>query len=847
MSGNLSVFDLWGTGKFYIYNQLGTMDATKVSDISLPQILVLPPSDSNKQPYVIGKKDIRLDDILRKISGKYVFDLSNTISMRRLLALLYEQKRPAHCKINLRDWFHAINPLTNDSGIRESSEIVIPVPDRLSVDAQDILLGSSNSGLGQKCTLLWRSVAAFLGNAERLPETLRVGDKIAVVDVEATGTTISYLWLDECDGHHVPAHRLFMDSDTGTRQKTNYPFDDRILPESIQSSIPYAMENGMLVPHSGTNITLINPLDGLMKLNRADCRAIIAIGRFSKAGEDYLRFNFNNTIFDRTGESIAYGAACFANCKQNGITAYYDECEALSLVVAGRDEKYSFKVLIKENQKLRSGLRISGETVDGIFLQPGSKSADFYLRLGRIDRNGKLKSYSQPYEIPDEMKKDLHGKPIELLLQPSLVAGQGRANVEIVPKNRRYVSFIPPVFLDWEEMKDSGITLNLLEETMERSFPPDIPYPRKVSSYYLPYGVLNNIRYFLNDESLLTCDNLNHSQWPNTNRNNVSRFIRLNTFGVPVSDDDGLPRNPEHRALCERFFRELDKRYLKTESSSLITSAAWTYHPEYVPHIMESVREHARHMKSFRNNLGLQPGEASFFANMFTSKSDALLFMHAFFEKLSTGDYYNGVTNANNWYRAAYQVLMSNNSIFSEITKKDMYTAFALMICSYYANKDSTVIHSNIVKVLCFSLKYRQYSSGFCKSDESGELTLDGCFFILLNLLSSDYSIQAVEDYLNRYLQLLSLDNRSPSVQQIIRVYKSIGSKLAERTIIQNIFNEYYTNEEIKRIESKLEISRDDIRKMAKVNSVYFPGTWANILNKYLNGKGNLNIPVSDL
>ena len=865
MSDVFAVMDLWGTGTCGCYSASGETDAAIMNNetVVLHPILVCPESNTNRQNYVMSENQVLLDDcIVENNDGTFLISTGNMISLDKIITSLYESEYRKG-KDKLQSW--ARGELQYLPALGKSSEFIIPVPDRLTVDSQTVVIDALRTGLGKNCTLLWRSVAAYLGNRKRFPIQLRKNDKVAVVDIEKTGITISYLWIDieRKRGELIPAHRLFYDSESGKRKAENYPYDVHQQSSVYTVSMPYQLDNGMLIPAVKRKKSVHNIDAAVDSLYRCQCSAVIVIGKIGEPLKQTITARFHNTVFDENEESILYGCACFANCIQHKIVSYYDECEALSLVVTTKNEQYHFKTLIEDSKKLESGLFIHGKTVDGVFLNAGSTAVDFYLRLGPAVRYGRLKSISQPYSVPEDLKAELHGKSIELELKPALVAGQGRATVDISPKESKYKSIIPDVRLDWELMKEARdksipITVEYLEENMQRSFPPDIPYA-KAKDYISP-SIGNYIRGFISNPNSNPAINLNSPVWPNQNKKDVSKFVKLNTFGVPVTGYDGLPSYGRYgKEIYYHFFDAVDRNF--SSGSGLMKVAAWTYHPDSFPRIMEYVRSHLKRMvRGSGGNMVLPPEEASFIANMFVTGDDALLFMSAFQKKISR--MYSGgiVTGGNNWYRAAYQIMMSNPEIFNQIMKngnEDLYKILNALIYFYYANASSRryIVCSTICKVLCFLLKARSVDSSFCKAGEEDVLSFDSCYFALLNLLSSAGNPEVVKEAIRKYNRLLGIQTKSADVKSIISVFEKVFMYLGKEIQFPELRSsliEYYDI-----LIGKVERSDENIGLRKIIDSIYkrnngFAGNtkisqWGGILNNYLNGKGNLNIPVAAL
>ena len=412
---------------------------------------------------------------------------------------------------------------------------------------------------------------------------------------------------------------------------------------------------------------------------------------------------------------------------------------------------------------------------------------------------------------------------------------------------KRIVAGRAPNATDWEKMEDSDKTLETLESEMERSFPPDIPYVRKKSGY-LTDSVYLPIRCFILNNAFLQGADINKSVWAHPAAKDITRFERYNTFGVPTEDDDGLPEDPDQKETCLKFLNTIDERFEVAHSSDLITLAAWTYHPLQVPHVTEYVRKYIRDLgqRCSTKYFKLDAGKASFCANMFTSQDDGVLFMKAFFRKLSTGSFEQGVSGANHWYRAAYQIMMSNPDVF-EILAQDLsqiYTTLNMLISSYYSSQSGSGIRSNICKILCFMMKLRSVYSEFCKQDENDVISVDGSYYILLNMLSSN-GTEPVRLFIDRYISLLNISDYKDS--EVLLIYKAIGLKLSQRQAFEKCFYQYLSESVLMNV--GLLHDESVLRNIARRNDSCFGDVkrWGSILNLYLNGKGNLNIPTADL
>ena len=189
---------------------------------------------------------------------------------------------------------------------------------------------------------------------------------------------------------------------------------------------------------------------------------------------------------------------------------------------------------------------------------------------------------------------------------------------------------------------------------------------------------------------------------------------------------------------------------------------------------------------------------------------------------------------------------MSNPDVF-EILAQDLsqiYTTLNMLISSYYSSQSGSGIRSNICKILCFMMKLRSVYSEFCKQDENDVITVDGSYYILLNMLSSN-GTEPVRLFIDRYISLLNISDYKDS--EVLLIYKAIGLKLSQRQAFEKCFYQYLSESVLMNV--GLLHDESVLRNIARRNDSCFGDVkrWGSILNLYLNGKGNLNIPTADL
>ena len=81
----------------------------------------------------------------------------------------------------------------------------------------------------------------------------------------------------------------------------------------------------------------------------------------------------------------------------------------------------------------------------------------------------------------------------------------------------------------------------------------------------------------------------------------------------------------------------------------------------------------------------------------------------------------------------------------------------------------------------------------------------------------------------------------------MLLIYKAIGLKLSQRQAFEKCFYQYLSESVLMNV--GLLHDESVLRNIARRNDSCFGDVkgWGSILNLYLNGKGNLNIPTADL
>lgn len=744
---NIGIYDLAVNQKYYMQASSGTMFSNPVFDMPIHPLLVIPrDEDSNRAPYIVSKDDLVLDDMIvsrhydvdkGSISG-YGFDFSRVHSidkmMHGLILPIQEKALPdvPDCRSfrlhkdgkveyqryggYLRHWFYAQNELVSQyvdsqKDIADAAYTIIPITERFDVDAQEYLI-RANSTSGSKTALIWRSVAACIGVEEQLKANgLHEGSIVYVFDFNNLSNTVSKITMHELDGRLIPGHHLFKRTGQDTYDKTNYPIDKySIINDNLNYDFPYDTDSNGLIP--AKPLRRISYTGTIDLEEQAEFLILIGDVSYSQINQLKQEVSEDRVYRDLYGESVVIGAGRFANRMDHHIVSYYDECEELSLAIINADEEVELKTLIEASSKLTGGLAVKGKPIEGVGLNTASPVVDFYLLLGKRGRDVPLKVLSQ--ELHASTKLQNNARKIPLVLNPSLVAGQGRAKVQVDTLRPEDSEFFQSVYLDWENMKDAvdektrtPITVEFLEETMERSFPTSLPAVcmnlSKFRSKFRKFEM-----YTQYPIGPFPAADINYPSMPNRGiKKGVDQFVRENVFGNPRSDRD-LPISNRERDACIRFFKVLNEQYLSNlNDSRYITPISWTYHSEYFPEFMDSIRSK---LKGIANGScgGLAIQELSACANMLENDSDLILFMEAFFKIVHK---YNAIMH---WLRVGYQVLMYNTTFLKYIDIDKVYICIDDVL-AYLPHSRSTVTVNTVLSFFIFLLKVRRYHPSFCK------------------------------------------------------------------------------------------------------------------------------------
>ena len=255
--------------------------------------------------------------------------------------------------------------------------------------------------------------------------------------------------------------------------------------------------------------------------------------------------------------------------------------------------------------------------------------------------------------------------------------------------------------------------------------------------------------------------------------------------------------------------------------------------------------------------------QASFCANMLQKNDDIILFFKAFAAKLGGSGSFTGAQRTNNWLRPAYQLLMYHTAFLGEIDSILVENLLIGLVATYYTESESINIRSNICRTLLFLLKRRRYDHNFCKEDIDGNRN-SGYLHAVINLLTVRGDAPLYKWQGSRRLNNNIKNATNLFIWKYIHITNCTNSKIRYlyKTVMDNLFPEknyqVFVNlltskmpENIKDMEDYIISTKNSYLDLTvfrnKISSsCLVDDDWGEIVNKYLNGRGNLDIPVGD-
>lgn len=653
----------------------------------------------------------------------------NNTSLLTLTEIMYDLCFAVNYRNEIYDYFKGVKSLISAKIIEEKinvDETILLVPDALPLEGQEVLL----SCFGRyKTRLLWHSMAIALGMEKAL---LRIAEKekIAIVDeFSDIGTFCSKIEIKKEDGRAIPCHKIYKKAN-GIINTKWYMKDQEV---TLTKHLVYNVKEDRLSAsyrQFGSDKAITFDLCSLpkekeifpLKLPPLKIKNASLIISSKHSGEIYKEHGTMIISTDVATEAYA-GALKFVDYVSRGEVPYYDECESFSVICQNNKEELYYFELVKESSYLPGGKKIDGNVIDTLFIPKGTNHADFYFHLGGIkDYEAQLKLYFQEFPI-----QGLLGENRRLRLTPSVIPGQGYA--EIVIEDYDKVKLFSPISLDWKNMKPAinkkgkPITKRILEQELERTFPPDVP---PVRSRYVT-GTTDGMDWVLfrlvNKKDFSV--KLNNSIWPHINDSSrgVDRFVRQNTFGSYVKKEGNTFRFPNAPGIKNEEYVEAiklaAKGYLNGNADNL-NCIAWSYlrydlNGEMIPELTKVAKKVIGDLKT--NPSFTCPAEhASFIANMTVTEKEFEEIFSRFQDVLILKGGKIG-----NWCRAMYQVLMYTPFIYSDNKKISDCANYCMKRLVGYLEHEAAKYAwksvDNILRVMLYLLRRRVIDKKYYKKD----------------------------------------------------------------------------------------------------------------------------------
>lgn len=805
---NYKVLDLFSTILLFS-TKLSEYSEYKLIDKKMldPLFVYIKDNKDNKRSFAMNARNLIFDDIISLDSKRQpFFDYSKIFHISKILAGLQYQINnlaEAHAfsvgaldntdsttyKEYLAQWYESELKLNKQQFLSDGvfATNIIPIPDNYSPESQDLILKAL--GGSRQTKLVWRSIAAFIALENQIKNNpyIKNNDIVTVIDNNNLGCIVTELVVYRENGRVIPGKK---DSNSYTKEKRYTGVgENSSLPQFyqkliIKSDLNYSkFYSGIYNGEDVIQIDLRNEeftksvrykpqLPVIHYYPNEKVKMIISIGK--EPSIDIIDNNQNIVLCNN--ESLIEGATKFVQRIEKQEIAYYEECQQLNMVVQTTQEEIHINEIVPRNGKIPGGIRKDFKPIEGLSILTSNKTINFYILLATEDRTVQLKKLEQNLSFSFDHLDSVEKLPI--IVKPYFIPGQGQPKFVVEPKEQIQGVEFNPIEIDWANINDAftepgiiysdslgskyktlkpfPITVEFLEDTIERSFPVDIPPVECNKTSFL--GLRNKIHnaLFGNDNSTIFYEiaTLNSSRWPNKDSFGMQRFLRTNIFGSVKSKNEGYPKNPEDKELSITFFKYLNERALSCQNDNdylkYLTKIAWTYHGEFFKEILERTLNDV--YTAGLNQKSVSSQKLTLCVNLISHDNEKLIILFiAFMNRIKNSD------SLSNWLRIGYQLFMYNTSFLEKIKKKNLHDCVESLIYDY-PHVPWPNAANDIMKILLFMLKYRRYDSTFLRSKETDESDTDSILYSRikqeiitpsLEYLNTERWAKILEDYLD--------------------------------------------------------------------------------------------------
>ena len=666
----------------------------------LSDVLICPESTErrNQPPYIqnCNKPFIRdLVDENGNFSYSHCAILGDFLQMEAL-------NSPEKKKL-LENYFASLKAYSSDFYYPADKNVIL-IPDNYNAVLQELILRSCPFPR-QNTYLLWRSVAACLGNIEKLQ-----GKKtVAIHDVQQSYYDVSVLNLVQDASLLVPQRKAYCP------ESVSYPkHNDAVTRATFEPDNEfyrytyYGLESECIVWDSNAEqFTLKNFSSSSKPWIPTDVRdGVIVVG---------AKTNDLFSSLDEEGFSLSDGAALYVARKCNGMPTYYDECKGLYIVVQDLENETIFsKELIAPNEKCMGGVEIEGLLNTDCFIEKGTENVRFFL--------GEEKGDDVPLKILDHHFKIGRMKFREpLKLYPSMIPGQGIATVRVEGCEQ-----LPrPVMLDLLDMAEPtpSETVNSLRAKIEHSYPVDIPHIR--ASVQMWENIESKVQLYLKDRK----DRGIFKNWSYATPNaaGINKLARINVFGT-----DELPKAEFDFERLFRFmvedYKQCKKRNEGDAVNAILTMIAHTYQGNNP--IFSCVKEDLLSQIIACANgeiTGANISTMTACAYLLRTEKELKTYFDCYLKKaehLCNGvfvswekEIMSDLSGLYYWNRALYELMISNGNMLQMISTKDCDRCMnvLLIMLRSHAVYGKYNLAGSVLKAALLLLKRRKYDKTYMK------------------------------------------------------------------------------------------------------------------------------------
>lgn len=752
MDSVIEAFDLTGKGQRAQYRMHLDGSITRIGEgiEALRDTLIIPGSDKkNRVPYLQQPGCPNIEDMWDSVRENFSYDRCRKLD-DILEALANGKGKLDHWEApqRLRDYFCAQKEGIDFRG--DCEEYILAVPDSYDAHSQEHLLQKFHRPRS-KTMLLWRSVAACLGAMEELKRAGATdGTLVEIVDVQSRETQRTILELKGAERELlVPARHAY----TEANRKEFYPHSPSLLknptihkwdsrnqfmlytyapspfcPEKLKAPKIY-WDSRERVWSTEPSVDAADHRVIVGNIEKSNAPFVLIVGRATEDQISNVMRRFpEKTIFSEPHHEnyILNGCALFAARRKLGWPTYFDQCEALSIIVQDAEkEKVVAQELIQENLLCEGGKEITGERYEGLYIAAQEKFVEFYLAMGEVTRtSNNLRKLRHEFRETTEEKQPL-------VLFPSVIPGQGLAIVKVEGKPLLKKTEILDLLGNMKEEPET--TIASLDDKIKRSFPADTPEVYASETKWR--RVQEDVEAYVEGKKIASGAWFSKSTRRNVKAKGLEALEKDNVFGTKPGQSIPPGMSEDFRG---RLFRKLAFDAVKGDAQA-IRLVAWTYQrndPLFCG-VVEKVLALMEDVAAGSDSASKQYYSAC--ANLISRADQMQRFMRAYVRNVKRQfgelEASKRVKKVDDWSRALKGVLIFNNSILelggtSSLEEDDRLCHSCIQCClkilANYAvriegkTKQPRYI-KEIISVLFYMLRRRKYSSSFLKATQPGD------------------------------------------------------------------------------------------------------------------------------